>query len=224
MAPRASRRGRVRKCPANALELRGWLHVVEEWRASRVFSTPRPRLLLDIIEPGAPWFWLVGCTLERLELEDLSGIPFPLPDQANCDLTGATPSDKAIVASSEGSAPTAHAPEPLPESVTTSQWLCVVEDAMESHSNANAPAHHRNSVSAGCISDAVNSSVSHPSTYPAAIDSEHSCFPPREELYGSWDSYDYRPGMAAVWSYIAEQKNAGVCPSLKTLNQNQRTL
>ena len=214
MARASQRRGRVRVCPANTAELRPWLRAVEDWRHTRFFETPRPRLLLDLVEPGAPWIWIVACSLERLEMEDISGIPFPLPSPTALNVAGPAMAEVPGPCQSEGSAPTPIGGHPTAESATTSDWLRILEEAMSGVSSFRAPNQIVNAMTASNPSAASPSTLSRTSTFPATIESEYSCFTPWEEG-NSFDSYDCRPGVDAVRAYLAQQRATGeYCPLL----------
>ena len=213
---RGNRRiGHVRPDPVNVHELRPWLAAVEDWRRVQVVATPCPRRLLDLLEPGAPWMWTVACTLERLEMEDLSGIAFPMA-QPGRHLTSSTTQAQVVAArDSEASAPTHRAPQPSPVSARTSEWLRVLEEAISESSHPGALTLGRNNM---CNTDSSANKPSlfpHGSTSSCTMDSEHSCNPPGGAFLQSWDSYDPRPGIEVVRAYLTQQRIPGQCAPLK---------
>ncbi|KAG0572131.1 hypothetical protein KC19_VG071100 [Ceratodon purpureus] len=92
-------------------------------------TKPRPNLILDLVVPRAPWFWTVCCTLQRLEIEDLSWIAFPLH----------APAAPATSPSNAGGASHQLRPQTPPRSAWTGEWRRIVEIGLSSHSNSNPP-------------------------------------------------------------------------------------
>ncbi|KAG0572170.1 hypothetical protein KC19_VG074200 [Ceratodon purpureus] len=112
---------------------------VEEWRATRLYATPPPHLLLDLLVPGAKWIWTVACTLQRLEAEDLSRMVYPLPAATVRLIPGAH--NPHVIRSRERVCSAAHPlPNPLstPCSASTSEWLRILEEGISMNIADNA--------------------------------------------------------------------------------------
>ncbi|KAG0581574.1 hypothetical protein KC19_4G262200 [Ceratodon purpureus] len=117
--------GRKAKQPRSAAELAPWLTAVEEWRRRSIRAVPEPRLLLDLVVPGAEWWWSVGTALQRLEMEFHSGIPYPLPP-APTEVTDSNMEDAPQVS-------TESATVVFPASAVASPPRAGVDDAIDSH-------------------------------------------------------------------------------------------
>ncbi|KAG0595869.1 hypothetical protein M758_UG205100 [Ceratodon purpureus] len=200
MAPLSRFHDKVAQHPRSVEELAPWLTAVDEWRRCSTRPVPPPRFLLDLVVPGAEWFRSVGAAVERLEMEWYSNIPYPLP------VAPTSVTDSNVVAAPEvltesvaSVAPFQQPVSPL-QSVRTSEWLRVVEDAMPNSSAELASQLNTAGASGRSAAPPSTTLTSSRSASTAALDSKHSCFPPRGKSDLS-DSYDCRENMQEVFAF-----------------------